>query len=113
MRLWGEGWGLKQGWHKGEERAIRREVLVERCKRGWVEQEHVVTIVKCVDCGVPSTQPWSGPTWRYFDKGNLQNNRCLECKERWEKEVWDMSRGKRMTRQYQACRKDNSFTTKE
>jgi len=37
VRLWGEGWGLKQRWHEGEERAIRRGVLVERCERGWVE----------------------------------------------------------------------------
>ena len=55
VRLWGEGCGLKHGWHKGEERAIRRRVLVERCKKRWVEQEQVVMIVKCVDCGVPST----------------------------------------------------------
>jgi len=27
--------------------------------------------------------------------------------------MWDVSRGKRMTRQYQACRKDDSFPTKE
>jgi len=55
VRLWGEGWGLKQGWHKGEERAIRVGVLVERCKKGWVEQDQVVTIVRCVDCGVSGT----------------------------------------------------------
>ena len=34
VRLWGEGWGLKRKWHEGEERAIRRGVLVERCKQG-------------------------------------------------------------------------------
>jgi len=34
VRLWGEGWGLKQEWHEGEERVIGRGVLVERCKRG-------------------------------------------------------------------------------
>jgi len=55
VRLWGEGWRLKQRWHEGEERAIRRGVLVERCERGWVEQEQVVTIVRCVDCGVLGT----------------------------------------------------------
>ena len=33
VRLWGEGWGLKQKWHEGEEREIRREVLVERCEQ--------------------------------------------------------------------------------
>jgi len=71
VRLWGEGWGLKRGWHEEEERAIKRGVLVERCEQGWVEQEQVVTIVKCVDCGVPGTRPWGGPTWRYFDKNNL------------------------------------------
>jgi len=27
--------------------------------------------------------------------------------------MWDVSREKRMTRQYQACRKDNSLPTKE
>jgi len=30
VKLWGEGWGLKRGWHNGEERTIRRGVLVER-----------------------------------------------------------------------------------
>ena len=39
VKLWGEGWGLKQGWHEGEERVIRRVVLVERCEQGWIEQE--------------------------------------------------------------------------
>jgi len=28
----GKRLGLKQKWHKGEERAIRRGVLVERCE---------------------------------------------------------------------------------
>jgi len=27
--------------------------------------------------------------------------------------MWEVSRGKRMTRQYQACRKDDSLPTKE
>jgi len=56
VRLWGEGWGLKQKWHEGEEREIRREVLVERCEQRWVEQEQVVTIVKYVDYGVSGTR---------------------------------------------------------
>jgi len=34
VRLWGEGWGLKRKWHEGEEKAIRRGVLVERCEKG-------------------------------------------------------------------------------
>jgi len=34
VRIWGEDWGLKRGWHAGEERAIRRRVLVERCEQG-------------------------------------------------------------------------------
>ena len=46
---------MKQKWHKGEERAIRRGLLVERCEKGWVEQEQMVTIVRCVDCGVTGT----------------------------------------------------------
>ena len=71
VKLWGEGWGLKQKWHEGEERAIRRGVLVERCERGWVEQEQVVTIVRCVDCGVTGTRSWGGPTRRYYDKDDL------------------------------------------
>ena len=71
VKLWGEGWGLKRGWHKGEERAIRRGILVERYEQEWVEQEQVVTIVKYVDCGVPGIRPWGGPTQRYFDKGDL------------------------------------------
>jgi len=37
VKLWGEDWGLKRGWHEGEERAIRRGVLVERCEQGWME----------------------------------------------------------------------------
>jgi len=37
VKLWGEGWRLKQGWHEREEKAIRRGVLVERCKKRWVE----------------------------------------------------------------------------
>jgi len=82
VRLWGEGWGLKRKWHEGEERAIRRGVLVERCERGWVEQEQVVTIVKCVDCGVSGTRAWGGPTQRYYDKDDLRNNQCPECEER-------------------------------
>jgi len=113
VRLWGEGWGLKRGWHEGEKRAIRRGVLVERCEQEWVEQEQVVIIVKCVDCRVSGTRPWGGPIQRYFDKDNLRNNRCLECEERWEKEMWEVSRGKRMTRQCRAYRKDNSLPTKE
>jgi len=56
VKLWGEGWRLKQKWHEGEERAIRRGVLVERYERGWVEQEQVVTVVRCVDCGVSGTR---------------------------------------------------------
>jgi len=59
------------------------------------------------------TQSWGGPIWRYYDKDDLQNNRCPECEDRWEKEMWDMSRGKRMTRQCRACRKDDSLPTKE
>ena len=39
VRLWGEGWGLKQKWHEREEKAIRRGVLVERCEKGWIEKE--------------------------------------------------------------------------
>ena len=73
----------------------------------------MVTIVKCVDCGVSSTRPWGGPTQRYYDKNDLRNNRCPECEERWEEEMWKVSRGKRMTRQCRACRKDNSLLTKE
>jgi len=34
VKLWREGWGLKQGWHDLEEVAIRQGVLVEQCKRG-------------------------------------------------------------------------------
>ena len=34
VRLWGEGWGLKQKWHEREERVIRRGLLVERCEKG-------------------------------------------------------------------------------
>jgi len=37
VKLWEEGWGLKQGWHEGEGRAIRAGVLVERCEKGWIE----------------------------------------------------------------------------
>jgi len=55
VRLWREGWELKRRWYEGEERAIRRGLLVERYERGWVEQEQVVTIVRCVDCGVSGT----------------------------------------------------------
>jgi len=62
---------LKQKWHEGEEKVIRRGVLVERCKKGWVEQEQVVTIVRCVDCGVSGIWTWGGPTWRYYDKDDL------------------------------------------
>jgi len=104
---------LKRGWYEGEERAIKRGVLVERCEQGWIEQEQMVTIVRCVDCGVSGTRPWGGPTRRYYDKSNLRNNRCPECKSRWEKEIWYMSRGKRMTRQCRACRKDDSLPAKE
>jgi len=99
--------------HKRKERAIKRGILVERCERGWVEQEQVVTIMRCVDCGVSGTRSWGGPTRRYYDKDDLRNNWCLECEERWEKEMWNVSRGKRMTRQCRACRKDNSLPTKE
>ena len=87
VKLWGEDWGLKWKWHEGEERAVRRGSLVERCEQGWVEQEQVVTIVRCVDCGVSSTRAWGRPTQRYFDKNNLRNNRCPECKDRWEKKM--------------------------
>jgi len=72
-----------------------------------------MTIVKCVDYRVSGTRPWGGPTRRYYDKDDLQNNQCLECEEGWKKEMWDMSRGKRMTRQCRACRKDDSLPTKE
>ena len=82
VKLWGEGWGLKRGWHEGEERVIRRGVLVERCKQGWVEQEQVVMIVRCVACGVSDMRPWRGPTQRYYNKSDLQNNRCPECEKR-------------------------------
>ena len=34
VKLWEEGWRLKQRWHKREERAIRRGVLVERYEEG-------------------------------------------------------------------------------
>jgi len=78
-----------------------------------VEQEQVVTVMRCVDCGVSGTRAWGEPTWRYYDKDDLQNNWCLEYEKRWEKEMWDISRGKRMTRQCQACRKDDSLLTKE
>ena len=71
VKLWGEGWALKQKWHEGEEKAIRRGLLVERCKQGWVEQEQVVTIVRYVDCGVLGMRAWGGPTQRYYDKDNL------------------------------------------
>jgi len=64
-----------------------------------VEQEQVVTIIRCVDCGISGTRSWGGPTQRYYNKDDLRNNQCPECEERWEKEMWDMSRGKRMTRQ--------------
>jgi len=104
---------LKRGWHKGEERAIRAGMLVERCEKRWVEQNQVVMIVKCVNCGVLGMRPWGGPTWRYHDKDDLQNNRCPECEERWEKEMWEVSRGKRMMRQCRACRKDNFLPMKE
>ena len=113
VRLWGKGWGLKCGWHEREDKAIRRRVLVERCEKGWVEQEQVVTIVKYVDCGVPGIQPWGEPTQKYMEKDDLQNNRCPGCEERWEKEMWDVSRGKRITRQCRACRKDDFLPTKE
>ena len=62
VKLWGEGWGLKRRWYEGEERAIRRRLLVERCEKGWIEQEQVVTIVRCVDCRVTGTRSWGGPT---------------------------------------------------
>ena len=71
VKLWGEGWKLKRKWHEGEEKAIRRGVLVERCKQGWVEQEQVVIVVRCVDCGVSGTRAWGGPTRRYYDKDDL------------------------------------------
>jgi len=61
--------------------------LVERCKKGWVEQDQIVTIIRYVDCGVVGTRPWEGPTWRYYDKDDLQNNRCPKYEERWEKEM--------------------------
>ena len=99
VKLWGEGWKLKRKWHEGEKKAIRRGVLVERYEKGWMEQKQVVTIVRCVDCGVTGTRSWGGPTRRYYDKDDLRNNRCPECEDRWEKEMWDVSRGKRMTRQ--------------
>ena len=73
---------MKRGWHKEKERAIRSGVLIERCEKGWVKQEQVVTIVRCMDCGVSGARPWDGPTRRYFDKNDLQNNRCPECEER-------------------------------
>ena len=69
--MWEEGWGLKRGWHEGEEKAIRRGLLVKRCEKGWVEQEQVVTIVRCVDCGVMGTRLWGGPIRRYYDKNDL------------------------------------------
>jgi len=31
-----------------------------------------------------------------MEKNNLQNNQCPECKEKWKKEMWDVSREKRM-----------------
>ena len=62
VKLWEEGWRLKRKWHEREEKAIRRGVLVERCEKGWVEQEQVVMIVRYVDCGVTGTQSWEGPT---------------------------------------------------
>ena len=39
-----------------------RGVLVERCEKGWMEEDRVVTIVKCVDCRVSGMQP--GGTWK-------------------------------------------------
>ena len=71
VKLWREGWRLKQGWHEGEEKAIRRGVLVERYEQGWVEQEQVMTIVKCVNCGVSGMRLWGGPTQRYYNKNDL------------------------------------------
>ena len=58
----------------------------------------MVIIVKYIDCRVPGTRLWEGPTWRYMERDDLQNNQYPECKERWEREMWDVSRGKRMTR---------------
>ena len=69
----------------------------------------MVMIVRYVDCRVPGIQPWGGPTQRYMEKDNLQNNQCSECEKRWEKEMWDVSRGKMMIQQCQAYRKDNSL----
>ena len=55
----------------------------------------------CEVCGLRGAwhSTMGGPTRRYYDKDNLWNNRCPECKERWEKEMWDVRRRKRMTRQ--------------
>ena len=73
-------------------------MLVERCEKGWVEQEQVVMIMRCVDCGVTGIRSWERPTRRYYDKDDLRNNRCPEYEDRWEKKMWDVSRGKRITR---------------
>jgi len=48
-----------------------------------------------------------------MERNNLQTNWCLECEERWEKKIWDVSRGKRITRQCRACRKDDSLLIKD
>ena len=111
--MWDEGWKLKRQWHELEDEAMVWGVLVERCKKRWVEEDRVVTVIRCVVWGVSGTQSWGGPTRRYFEKKDLRNNRCLPCQEKWEKEMWDVSRGKRMTRQCQICRKDNFLPTKE
>jgi len=62
-------------------------VLVERCKKRWVEENRVVTIVRCVEYGMSGIQPWGGPTQTYFEKENLRNNYCPLCQEKWEKEI--------------------------
>jgi len=44
---------LKRGWHEGEERAIRKGVLVERYEKGWVEQDQVVVSDQLQAAAVP------------------------------------------------------------
>jgi len=45
----------------------------------WIEQDRVVSIVRCMECSVSGTRPWGGPTQRYFEKEDLRNNQCSSC----------------------------------
>jgi len=66
-----------------------------------------------MDCGIEGTRSWEGPIRRYLKKEDLRNNWCPWCQEGWEKEMWDISRAKRITRQCWTCSKDDSLPTKE